>query len=255
MPTLLSVNNYYYPRGGAEVVFLEHNALFAAHGWQVVPFAMKHPRNLPSPWSGHFVEELELGADYSPLEKVARVPKVIYSFEARAKLGALLDIVQPDLCHAHNIYHHISPSILSLLRERGVPTVLTLHDLKIACPAYSMLNAGGICERCRGGKLRNVLIHRCIKGSALMSAIVYAESTVHRLLQSYRRGVSRFVAPSRFYIQKLGEWGFPPAMFSHIPNFVNTDAYRPRFTPGSDVRRIQAAPSLFRQYAGYAHVG
>jgi hypothetical protein len=28
MPTLLAINNYYYRRGGAEVVFLEQNHLF-----------------------------------------------------------------------------------------------------------------------------------------------------------------------------------------------------------------------------------
>jgi hypothetical protein len=46
MPTLLSVNNYYYYRGGAETVFLEHNRLFEGLGWKVVPFAMHGPRNL-----------------------------------------------------------------------------------------------------------------------------------------------------------------------------------------------------------------
>lgn len=44
---LLSINNYHYRRGGAEVVFLEQNRLFEEIGWDVVPFAMRHPRNLP----------------------------------------------------------------------------------------------------------------------------------------------------------------------------------------------------------------
>ncbi len=35
-------NNYYYYRGGAETVFLEHNRMFENAGWQVVPFAMRH---------------------------------------------------------------------------------------------------------------------------------------------------------------------------------------------------------------------
>ena len=33
MPQLLSINNYYYRRGGAEVVFFEHNRLFENAGW------------------------------------------------------------------------------------------------------------------------------------------------------------------------------------------------------------------------------
>ena len=37
MPTLLSVNNYFYSRGGAETVFLEHGRMFESAGWRVVP--------------------------------------------------------------------------------------------------------------------------------------------------------------------------------------------------------------------------
>lgn len=232
MPTLLSVNNYYYNRGGAESVFLEQNRLFESQGWNVVPFAMQHPKNLPTPWSRYFIDEIEFGQRYSLLQKIARAPKVIYSFEARRKLASLLEAVEPDICHAHNIYHHLSPSILGLLHGRGIPTVLTLHDLKIACPAYNMLAADGICERCKGGRLYNVLSHRCIKGSAALSAVVMAESMLHRWLGSYRHCVSRFVVPSRFYIDKFCEWGFPRALFSHVPNFVDVGSYTPDFTPG-----------------------
>lgn len=232
MATLLSINNYYYYRGGAETVFLEHNRLFQDYGWEVVPFAMKHPRNLPTSWSKYFVEDIELGEQYSLREKLIRVPKVIYSLEARRKLARLLEQVAPDVCHAHNIYHHISPSILGLLKQRGVPTVLTLHDLKIACPAYNMLARDGVCERCRGGRLHNVLVHRCIKGSTAMSAIALVESVLHRMLRSYSDCVSRFVVPSRFYIEKLCDWGWPRTLFTHVPNFVAAERYEPQYTPG-----------------------
>ena len=202
MSTLLSVNNYYYYRGGAETVFLEHNKLLEAAGWNVVPFSMRHPKNLPSEWSEYFIDELELGGSYGVLGKLRRVSKVIYSLEARRRIAAIIDRVRPDICHAHNIYHHLSPSILATLRERAVPTVITLHDLKIACPAYNMLTHDGVCERCKGGHLHNVMVHRCIKGSLAMSAIIYAEAVLHRALRSYERSVARFVVPSRFF--KIG---------------------------------------------------
>ena len=232
MSTLLAINNYYYRRGGAETVYLEHNRMFETLGWSVIPFAMKHAENLETPWSQYFVEEIEFGARYSFREKLVRIPKVIYSFEARRKLARLLATVRADVCHAHNIYHHISPSILGLLHARGIPTVLTLHDLKIACPAYNMLAHDGICERCRGGRLHNVVLHRCIKGSAGLSAVVMIEAVVHRLLGSYARCVDRYVVPSRFYIEKLCEWGMPRILFRHIPNFVDANRYRPAYTPG-----------------------
>lgn len=235
MRTLLSVNNYHYYRGGAETVFLEHNRLFEQEGWKVVPFAMKHQRNLPTPWSEYFVDEIEFGERYPLREKLVRAPRVVYSLQARQRLNKLLDAARPDICHAHNIYHHISPSILGLLRNREVPVVLTLHDLKIACPAYNMLTHDGICERCRGGLLYNVALHRCIKGSGTLSTIVMLEAVLHRLIGSYSRCVSLFVVPSRFYAAKLTEWGLPAGMFRHVPNFVDAAVYEPRYLPGDRI--------------------
>lgn len=231
-PTLLAVNNYYYARGGAEIAFFTHNALFEALGWRVVPFAMHHGKNLETPWSRYFVDEIEHGEKYSAAGKAARAAKVVYSFEARRKLGRLLDEVRPDVCHLHNIYHHISPSILSLLHARGVPSVMTLHDLKIACPAYNMLAPDGICERCKGGRLHEVLLRRCIKGSATLSAVVLVESALHRLLGSFARHVRAFVVPSRFYMDKLAEWGMPTHLFHHVPNCVAAERFLPRYEPG-----------------------
>ena len=232
MSRLLAINNYYYDRGGSEAIFFAHNRMLEELGWDIVPFSMQHPKNHPTPWSQYFIDDLEMHGDYSLLQKVSRLPKVIYSFEARRKLGELIDRVRPDIAHAHNIYHHISPSILGLLKSRGIPTVLTLHDLKIACPAYNMLAPDGICERCKGGKVYNVVRHRCINGSAAMSLVVMMESVVHKLLGSYKHDVDTFIVPSRFYIEKFSEWGMPASMFRHVPNFVDVQHYAPSYEPG-----------------------
>jgi glycosyltransferase involved in cell wall biosynthesis len=220
MPQLLSLNNYYYRRGGAEVVFLEHNRLFSAAGWDVIPFAMQDPQNLPSPWSGYFADAVDLGGSPPWGRKFTIAGKMIYSFEAARRIRELVQRVRPTIAHAHNIYHHLSPSVLRELRRQEIPVVLTLHDLKLACPAYKMFTNGAVCERCRGGALRHVISQRCIRGSLAMSMLIWLESTVHRQLQLYSANVNRFVAPSRFLLTKLGEWGFDMSRFAHIPNFV-----------------------------------
>lgn len=228
MPTLLSINNYYYRRGGAEVVFLEQNRLFEEIGWQAVPFAMQHPKNLPSAWQDYFVDEIEFSSDYSLLEKASRAGKIIYSFEARRKIAKLVEKAQPNIAHAHNVYHHISPAIFSKLKSLGVPTVLTLHDLKIACPCYKMMTHDGVCERCKGGAIWNVVTHKCVKDSRLLSSVILAETLVHRLLGCYSRDVDKLVTPSRFFIEKFVEWGWPRERFTYIPNFVDTRQFEPR---------------------------
>jgi glycosyltransferase involved in cell wall biosynthesis len=232
MPRLLAINNYYYDRGGSEAIYFAHNRVLEELGWDIVPFSMQHPQNHPTPYAKYFIEDLDAHGDYSLMQKVSRIPKVIYSFEARRKLEELLRVAPPDIAHGHNIYHHISPSVLGLLKGRGIPTVLTLHDLKIACPAYNMLAPDGVCERCKGGKIHNVVRNRCINGSAAMSLVIMMEAALHKMLGSYRRHVDAFIVPSRFYIEKFSEWGMPASMFRYVPNFVDVGRYTPKYETG-----------------------
>ena len=110
--------------------------------------------------------------------------------------------------------------------------MLTLHDLKLVCPAYKMHTQGAICEGCRGGALRNVVKHRCIKNSTAMSALVWLESTVHKALDLYMRNVTRFVVPSRFFLTKFAEWGVDTSRFAHVPNSIDVDALEATDEPG-----------------------
>ena len=232
IPTLISINNYFYRRGGAEVVFLEQNRLFQEKGWNVIPFSMKHEKNNQSEWQDYFIDEIEFGQNYSFFQKINSAIKVIYSRESQKKMSDLVEDVQPDIAHAHNVYHHISPSIFNALKSKGIPTVLTLHDLKIACPAYKMLTHDGVCERCHRGSLFNVVKHKCIKNSTMLSSVILLEAWVQRLMKSYSKGVDRFIVPSQFYLEKLVEWGWPREKFTYIPNFVDLLELKPKGEPG-----------------------
>ncbi len=232
MPRLLSVNSYHYRRGGSDVVYLDHAALLESQDWENAFFSMRHPNNLPTAWSRFFVDEIEFGHSYSLAQKFAMAGKVVYSLEAQRKLAGLLREYRPDVAHLHCIYHHLSPAILPTLAKAGVPIVMTAHDLKLACPAYKMLNSRGICERCRTGSVLNVIKHRCIKDSLAASTVVAAESLLHGWLQTYRRHLDCVVAPSRFIAAKLVEWGWPEAMFEYIPNYVDAEGFQPDSRPG-----------------------
>ncbi|AOO81556.1 glycosyltransferase family 4 protein [Bosea vaviloviae] len=227
---LLAINNYFYRRGGAESVFLDHIDMFEAAGWDVVPFAMQHPANLPSAWSDYFVSEIEYGGAGGPVTKARQAAKVIFSLEARRKIRELVRRAPPAVAHAHNVYHHISPSIFGALKAEGVPLVMTAHDLKVACPAYKMLSGGRVCERCHGGRIHNVLLHRCVKDSAVVSGLVLMETLVHRSLGLYRDTIDRLIAPSRFYRDKLVAWGWDANRIAYIPNCIDAS----QFTPPSD---------------------
>lgn len=229
MPSLLSINNYHYRRGGSDVVYLDHAALMEEQGWRNGFFSMNHPKNFDTSWSKYFIDEIEFGHAYSIGQKLTMASKVVYSFEAQKKLKRLLSEFPVDVAHLHCIYHHLSPSIIPTLRDAGVPVVMTAHDLKIACPAYKMLNDTGVCEKCRDGSLLNVVRHRCVRGSLAASAIVMLESSVHRMLDTYQSKLNKVVVPSRFFMEKFIEWGWPRDKFAYIPNYVDSTHFEPGY--------------------------
>lgn len=233
-PALLSINNYHYPRGGADAMYLAHGDAFEALGWRHAWFSMKHPRNHSTPWSNYFADEIEFEHAYSRTQRIAKAAASIWSVQAQQRLKELLAQFRPDVAHLHNIYHHLSPAILATLRESGIPTVMTAHDFKMACPNYRMYTQGEVCERCRGGNVLNAVVHRCIRDSTVASALVSLEAAVHRGLRSWHRGPDRIVAPSRFLIDKMVAWGFDARRFVHIPNPVHATRIEPRPAPGQD---------------------
>ncbi len=229
---LLSINNYHYRRAGAEVVYFTQNELFEGCGWHVAHFAMQHPKNEASEWADFFPRMIEFSEMNSIVERLAAAPKIIYNLEAKRNMSRLLDVAKPSVAHAHNVYHHLSPSIFSEIKERSIPLVVTLHDLKLACPAYKMLNSKGICEECKSGSFLPIVRNRCMKESLLLSTLIGLESSIHRYFSLYG-AVDAFVVPSQFYKNKLVEWGYEHDRFHVIPNSVSVSSFTPEFEPGS----------------------
>ncbi len=147
---------------------------------------------------------------------------MVYSRDARRALEALLRDFMPDVAHIHNIYHHLSPSLLVTLRRHNIPVVQTLHDYKRMCPNHAMFTQGSVCERCKGGKYWNAVRYKCIFDSRRASAVVATEMTIQRLSGWYDNYIDFFITPSRFMKIKLKEWGRTSANVMVIPLFVSS---------------------------------
>lgn len=63
-----------------------------------------------------------------------------------------------------------------------------------------------------------------------MSGLVLLETLIYRSFGLYRNTIDRLVTPSRFYRDKLVEWGWDPNRIAHIPNCIDAN----QFTPSSD---------------------
>ena len=204
-------------------------ALLQSHGHEVIPFAMRHELNPASAHDTFFVDRVNFDEQHSWRGDIRKALKILYSLEAKQKIEALLDLTHPDVAHVHNIYHQISPSILPVLKRRGLPVVMTVHDLKLLCPNYKMRTHGAICERCKPRRFYQAVLHRCVKDSIVASAVCAVEAYLHRFAGLYETNVDKFITPSRFYQRKLVEWGMSEKKIVFIPNFTRLD----RFVPAS----------------------
>ena len=228
---VLLANKYWHRKGGAETYLFALIAELEARGFELVPFGMKHPRNVESAYHRFFVDEVDYDAPSQWHSKLRTAQRIVYSRHARLRMKALLDEVVPDLAHAHNIYHQLSPAILPELGRRGIPVVMTLHDLKLACPAYKMRTHGELCERCVTGGYHHAVARRCVRDSVLKSAVCAFEAWLHRALGIYVKNVARFIVPSRFYLSKMRESGIPAEKLVCIPNFTDVSRFEPRYDP------------------------
>ncbi|EKS7765789.1 glycosyltransferase family 4 protein [Edwardsiella piscicida] len=223
------VNKFFFIKGGAETVYFQQRDGLRRAGVQVIDFSMQHPRNAPSAYAADFVSNV----DYHRQAGVAQALKTAWHFirnsEACRQLQALLQRERPDIVHFHNIYHQLTPALIGVAQRFGCKTVLTAHDYKIVCPAYSCLRDGHPCEACLTGTVWNAFRYRCQQGSATKSLLLTLEALWQDLARDYQK-LDMIVSPSRF-LRDLLQRRLPQIPMTVIPNGL--DDSQP-FSAGQD---------------------
>jgi len=204
---IVLVHNAYQQPGGEDVVVASERRLLESEGHQVIPY---------------FRSNMEL-QDASALARIAIVPRMVWSSQARRDFAVLLDAERPDIVHIHNTFMVISPSIYSACSERKIPVVQTLHNFRLLCPAANFYRAGHVCEECVDHGLLRGVRHACYRNSVAATASVALMIALHRKLNTWRDGVTRFIALTEFQKQKFVASGFPSEKFTVKPNFVDPD--------------------------------
>lgn len=190
---ILQVHKYFYRRAGAEAVFLDTVALLEKAGHEVAFLATRHPKNLKSKWSKYFLPEINYDRSEGPVKDLKKFGHLIYSFDARRRVEALIKAFKPDIAHLHNTYHHFSPSIYDAFRRHNVPVVQTVHDF------YHL-----------GVNPERSTVHAQIEG---------IETAIHRML-GRDKYVHTFIAPSKFLGRLLRRTNV-----EHVPNPIIPSHY------------------------------
>ncbi len=228
---VLLANKFFFYKGGAEVSFFGTARVLRANGHEVVFFSMDHPENRNVSCARSFVSRVDFEDSLTLRNKLSAAGRVLYSFEAKRSIDALLQKEKPDLVHLHNIHHQISPSIFPAIKKHGIPVVMTLHDYKMVCPVYTLTRNGRVCEKCAFGKFHFCFFHRCCKKSLLKSSLNTLEMYFHHKMTNLYGLVDVFISPSRFLLQKTAQMGFTQKVH-HLPNFIDCRQFSPSYGEG-----------------------
>lgn len=234
MMKILQVNKFWRVQGGCERYVFELSRMLNDRGHEVIPFAMKDEDNEPNAYSSLFVSPVELSDPYrAPMRKRAGIAaRILYSQESRSRISVLSDISRPDVAHIHNIYHHLSPSILPPLEDRGIGTVMTIHDYKLFCPALRHFNRQGVCDSCSPFHYASCIKGRCVKNSRAASLLCAAEMLLHDLFKAYVGKIDMFIAPSEFVASRLLRRGIENDRVAVIPHAIESGHWVPDTSAG-----------------------
>lgn len=223
---VLTINNYHHIRGGSETMYLETARLLEGMGHQVLYFSTKSEKNQAHGDSSEFIEAKNFQAHDSLWKKIKFTASFIFNFEARRKLTTLIKRERPDIAHLHIYYGHMSSSILPVLKRLKIPIVLSIHEYRLLCPAYTMVNGKGeVCHECKPFKYEPCVRYNCIKGSKILSCAIALECWIRDTWFSPLKYVSQFLFVSDF-AQQIHERTLPelPKSASTVlKNFIPSD--------------------------------
>lgn len=196
---ILQIDKYFYLKGGAETVFFNTIDLLKENGHHVVPFCLKSKKNRESEYSKYFVDFPEL-SESSTFTKIKNISNFFYNTDSVKKLETLIQNEKPDIAHIHLLFNGISVSILPLLKKHNIPIVMTVHDYRLICPAYTFRNGKEeICESClKNKRYIQCFTNKCSKGNLTNSLLLSLDSYFRDTFYNPLDYIDKFIFVSKF---------------------------------------------------------
>lgn len=189
---ILIIHNKYKLRGGEERVIENEENLLKKQGNKVILYTRDN-------------RELE---NLSLIKKLRLSLDIIYSFKTIKDIKSIIAENKIDIIHIHNLFPLISPSILYLAKEKGIPVVLTLHNFRLIGGNPFLMQKGRINEESL--KKRNPFLeirHKSYDNSYLATFFLALSLWINR--KAFHNHIARYIALTPFAKKKFIQGGFP----------------------------------------------
>lgn len=210
---IMIAHNHYgdHATGGEAMVFNAEANLLEKNGFKVLKYERSN-------------SEIK---GFSFLKKLNAFIHIDWSEETINDAGRIMDKFKPVILHVHNYKFLITPSIFQAAKQRGVKTVLTLHNYRLMVPCGNFMTKDGkVCERCLHKSPINIIIRRCAQGSYFKSILQYRLFTKTRFeLYQLIDLVDLYIVLSNFAKSKLIQSGVPRGRIKVKSNFITPTYY------------------------------
>lgn len=205
---ILMVNKFLYPNGGSETYIFRLGEELQKRGHEVQYFGMEHAGRIVGNRAECYTADMDFHT--GKVQKILYPFKIIYSFEAKRKMGEVLRDMNPDVVHLNNINFQLTPSVIYAVRSyekktgHRVKLVYTAHDYQWVCPNHMMRipATGKICFACRDGHFGACSKNRCIHNSRIKSLLGTIEAKFYARRKTYGM-VDVIICPSEFMKKQL----------------------------------------------------
>ena len=155
----------------------------------------------------------------------------IYNPFSRRTFKKYLLKERPDLIHVHNLYPLISPSILPIAKQLGIPVVMTVHNYRLVCPTGLHYSHGQICMKCIQGR-EYWCIRRNCEDNIIKSTGYALRNWWSRKRRYYIDNISVFSCLTEFQRDNLIRAGIDAAKINVVPNMVEAPSVQSRNNEG-----------------------
>ena len=235
---ILLVNKYWRRQGGVEEYCFLLKDVLEELGHEVVPFAQLEKDTLDVPSKKYFVSEVDPTAP-GVAARFRSSRRAVLGDETTRAIRRLLDAEKIDAAHVVHSYHQLSPMFMRELGRRGIPTILSVHDYKLSCPSYRLLNDATqrICTICLDEPRRRIVAPaqtRCWRGSISGGVVLGAEAAVVMAMKPYNVA-SQVLVSNELMRRSAVAGGIDASRITIVPNFWPASDTPPQRSPGSHV--------------------
>ena len=168
---------------------------------------------------GQVVEQLIVENPSSDLRAAAHLGVSSWNPRSANLVRKRIDADDPDLVHVHNFWFVLTSAAVNAA-ARSRPTLVTLHNYRLACLNGQFQRDGRVCTDCLGRRPFPGVVHACYRDSRPASAAAAAAQLVIRQTGLLDRPEVTVLVHTSFGKEVAGQTGLDPERVRIHENFV-----------------------------------